>query len=49
MVHHLNGIKDDNRPENLVGMPDKKHNRLIPVLRERIAVLEAWLREMKGR
>lgn len=28
VVHHLNGVKDDNRPENLVVIPKQYHDRL---------------------
>lgn len=41
VIHHLNGSGTDNRPENLIAMPDKKHIRLIPIYRERIRELEA--------
>ncbi|MDD5702705.1 MAG: HNH endonuclease [Dehalococcoidales bacterium] len=40
-VHHLNGVTDDNRPENLEAMPDKKHRRVIPLLQQRIRTLES--------
>ena len=46
VVHHLNGIKDDDRPENLLAIPKAKHDRitfgidLVQKLRERIRKLE---------
>jgi len=43
VIHHLNGIKYDNRPENLVAMPSKKHYLLIPELNRRIKELEELL------
>ena len=41
VVHHLNGIKDDNRPENLIGLPSKKHALVLSAYQERIRELEA--------
>lgn len=44
IVHHINGIKSDNRPSNLVGLPNKKHIRLIALKERRIQELEALLK-----
>ena len=40
-VHHLNGIVDDNRLENLLLLNGKKHKDVIPALQRRIKQLEA--------
>jgi len=40
LIHHKNGIKDDNRIENLVALEKKDHYYVIPVLRARIRELE---------
>ncbi len=40
VVHHLNGITNDNRPENLVGLPTKKHNLIFKAKAQRIKQLE---------
>ena len=47
VVHHLNGVKDDNRPENLAAMPRHEHHThprkaLVPY-EERIQELEQRL------
>lgn len=55
-VHHLNGVKDDNRPENLVAMPNGTHalehgrepyKARIRLLEERVRQLETQL-SLKG-
>ena len=43
IVHHLNGIKNDNRPSNLVGFPNRKHYLVLQAKAKRIQELEALL------
>lgn len=45
VVHHLNGIKDDNRPENLAAMPRKKHHNFLFILELQNRILDL---EQKG-
>lgn len=43
VIHHLNGIKHDNRPRNLVAIPKGKHhfNMHLEAFKQRIRELEA--------
>jgi len=43
IVHHLNGIKDDNRPCNLKALPERKHKFVLAAKAKRIQELEAML------
>ena len=43
VVHHLNGIKNDNRPINLKGLPTRKHYLVLQEKAKRIQQLEALL------
>jgi hypothetical protein len=48
-VHHLNGIRTDNRLENLVAVPPAKHDRgtYVKALQNRISILENLLKEAR--
>ena len=41
-VHHLNGVRDDNRPGNLVGLSTKDHDKL-----DRLKLAEARIRQLE--
>ena len=48
LVHHLNGIRDDNKPENLALTNTHKHehNTLYLLARKRICKLESMVKEL---
>ena len=47
VVHHLNGVKTDNRPENLHAMPNGEHIGLARPYKARIRQLEAEIKEFR--
>jgi len=47
VIHHLNGIRDDNRPQNLAGMSNRTHRNLEKVHQARIKQLETELKELQ--
>jgi len=47
VVHHLNGIRNDNRPSNLVALTSRKHNMLIGEFKKRIRQLEIEKRQLQ--
>lgn len=46
-VHHLNGIKSDNSPQNLAGLPSKKHAHVLIAKAKRIRELEIENRQLR--
>lgn len=52
LIHHLNGIKNDNRPENLAAMPKRQHRTqeqlLVKALRARIRKLESRIKVIEA-
>ena len=47
VIHHLNGIKTDNRPENLIAMKRSEHINLAEPYKERIRELEEENKSLK--
>jgi len=47
LIHHLNGIKDDNRPENLVALPLNKHNPDLAGGRHYISLIHEMQRKIQ--
>lgn len=47
VVHHFNGIKDDNRPENLLGISRRDHHTQHRAYEARIRQLEEEVRSLR--
>jgi len=46
VIHHLNGIRDDNHPDNLVALPNREHNRLLKIYGDKIKTLQEEVVEL---
>ena len=49
IIHHLNGIRDDNRPDNLVALSSQKHALVIAEQQKRVRGLEEYIIELQGK
>ncbi len=47
LIHHLNGIKDDNRPDNLIAIKRGEHSQLAEPYKKRIRELEIEITRLK--
>jgi len=47
LIHHINGIRSDNRPENLMAVTKKQHHNLYQVYQKRIRELELEIARLK--
>lgn len=47
VIHHINGIKDDNRIENLAAMSKSEHSKILRVIKKRIISLEKENKRLK--
>jgi len=47
-IHHINGVKDDNRLENLIALPPKTHHHESPI-RQQLKKAQARIRELEQR
>lgn len=50
VIHHINGIRSDNRPENLLAMPKRNHSPALNIkqIQSRLRQVEAELRRLKA-
>jgi hypothetical protein len=46
-IHHVNGVKSDNRIENLLALSSHEHSKVIPFLRNKIRELEEKIKELE--
>lgn len=46
--HHINGLKTDNHPENLIAYPRVKHDKLISLLLRKIKELQLENKALKA-